>query len=507
MKTKYIIPSLLAVLALAAACSDDDEITLLDEVQVSSSYIALPVDGGSTAITVTAKYDWEIDDSDLPEWLEVSPSAASAGTTTVTFAAGETLDSRSATLYLVCNGKKQILEIIQGVGSAATEATIAEVMNGVNSKTYRVTGTVTAIANTEYGNFYMNDGTTDDDLYIYGTVNSSGSYAWSTFGVEVGDEVTVEGPRSTYGTVVELVDATFISVTKSLISVSSTEPEDGQMPLEGGEFTANLACSGDGVTVDIPDDAKDWLSITSIVSAGGEVTIKFNVARNDGGDRNTTIVFYTVSGSNEYSCQTTITQAGSIMPVSIAEFNAAQTGEAQYRITGYVSSIDNAERGRFHLKDFSGETYVYNMDGFADSGINEGDIVSVVGKRDEYDGTVEMTSAWVEEVTPVTAASVADFRGLSDDSGAYYRLTGTVCRSSEDGTKFDLDTYGNFALKDDTGEVYVYGVSTGVGGESGQFGTLGVREGDEITIICYKTSYGGLTEAGGAMYVSHASAD
>ncbi|MCD8281933.1 MAG: DNA-binding protein, partial [Prevotella sp.] len=334
-------------------------------------------------------------------------------------------------------------------------------------------------------------------------VNSSGSYAWSTFGVEVGDEVTVEGPRSTYGTVVELVDATFISVTKSLISVNSVDPEDGNMPLEGGAFAVELACAGDGVTVDIPDDAKDWLSIASIVSANGSVTITFNVARNDGGDRNTTIVFYTTSDSNEYSCQTIITQAGSIMPVSIAEFNAAEVSDTQYRITGYISSVESADNGRFYVADYSGETYIYNMDGFALLGANEGDIITVVGKRNQYGETIEMTDAYAEDITPVTPIDIASFRELSDDSGTYYRLTGTVCQSSEDGTKFDLDIYGNFALADSTGEVYVYGVSTGVGGESGAFGTLGVSDGDELTIICYKTSYGGLVEAGGAMYVAH----
>ncbi len=309
MKIRYIIPVLLAVITMTA-CSDDDDITLLDEVQVSSSYIAISVDGGSTSMTVNAKYDWSINADDVPDWLTISQMSGNAGTSTVTFSADEALNNRSATLYLQCNGKTQIIEVIQGAGASAETATVAEIFAGVNSKTYRVTGTVTAIANTEYGNFYMNDGTNDADLYIYGTVNSSGSYAWSTFGVEVGDEVTVEGPRSTYGSVVELVDATFISVTKSLISVSSVDPEDGVLPSEGGEFTVTLSCAGDGVTVDIPEDAKDWLSIGSIASQSNSVVITFNATRNEGGDRNTTIVFYTTSGSNEYSCQTTVVQEG-----------------------------------------------------------------------------------------------------------------------------------------------------------------------------------------------------
>ncbi len=502
MKLKYLIPSLLALLTLAA-CSDYDDVTLLDEVQVSSSYIAIDANGGSTTITVNAKYDWSIESDDVPDWLTISPMSGAAGTSSVTFSAGETLDSHSATLYLDCGGKQQILTVIQGE-SSVEEATIAEIFAGPDSKTYRVTGTVTAIASTSYGNFYMNDGTTDTDLYIYGTVNSSGSYDWDSFNIDVGDIVTVEGPKSTYNTTVELVDATFISVEKSLISVDSIA-NDGALPLEGGEIAVYISCKGDGVTVSIPEDAESWLSISSIVSTSDGAVVTFKAASNPGGDRSTTITFYTTSGSDEYSSQATIEQEGSIVPVSVAEFNAAEVGNVLYRITGYISSIANEKYGNLYVKDYSAETYVYGIDDYSNLGLKEGDIVTLVGKRGQYGSTIEMTDAYLESSIPVTGISVADFRNLPDDSNAYYRLTGTVTQSTEDNTKFDLDTYGNFAITDETGSVYVYGMLTGVGGESKQFGTLGVKEGDTITIICYKTTYNGLVEASGGMYVSHTS--
>ncbi len=502
---KYIFLSLVALLGIATSCSDDDPMTLLSEIQVSQSYVAIDANGGTTNITVTAKYDWSVGTDDIPDWLTVSPMSGSAGTSTLSFSADAVDEARSATLHISCGGKEQIIEVIQGEGSGVTVATVAEILEGPSSKTYRVTGTVTAIANTSYGNFYMNDGTSETDLYIYGTVDSSGQYNWASFGIDVGDEVTVEGPKSVYSGVVELVDATFISVTKSLISVSSVSPEDGVLPKEGGYFEVNLACAGDGVTVDVPTDAKDWLAISSISSQSGSAVVTFVAAENTAGDRSTTITFYTTANGTEYSCQTTLTQEGSIMPVSIAEFNAAEVGDTQYRIMGYISSVANETYGNFYLKDYSAETYVYGLDNFSSLGIKAGDILTIVGKRGQYGETIEMVDAVLEEHTPITEIDVASFRALADDSSTWYRLTGEVVVSSEDGTKFDLDTYGNFALKDSTGEVYIYGVSTGVGGPTAQFGTLGVKEGDEITLICYKTSYNGLIEAGGAMYVSHTS--
>ena len=51
MKLKYFI-SFFALVALLSACSDDDAITLLEEIQVSSSYVSIDEAGGSNTITL-----------------------------------------------------------------------------------------------------------------------------------------------------------------------------------------------------------------------------------------------------------------------------------------------------------------------------------------------------------------------------------------------------------------------------------------------------------------------
>ncbi len=507
MKLKYIIPSFVAVLAMLVGCSDDDSITLLDEVQVSSSYVAIATGDENTpaettfskAITVTAKAEWSIDAEAVPEWLTIAPMNGQAGETEVTFSAGPTLDGRTASVILNCAGKTQTINVIQGL-SVVSNATVAEVMKGPDSKTFRVTGVVTKIANTSYGNFYMNDGTSDVDLYIYGTVNAAGKYDWASFGIEVGDEVTVEGPKTTYGTTIELVDATFISVNKSLIKVESVLPETGELPLEGGEFTVNLTCKGQGVTVDIPEDAKEWLSIASIESAAETATVVFKAQANTKGDRSTTIIFKTTDGEKDYTAETTLTQKGAIIPVSVAEFLAAEESETAYRITGYVSSVKNAKYGNVYIKDFSGETYVYGIDGFQDSGIEEGDIVTLVGKRASYKGSPQMSDAVAEEVVDVTPITAVEFNALADDDTKFFKLTGKV-------SNIKNTTYGNFDIVDETGSVYIYGLLTGVGGESKKFESLGIKEGDEITVVTVKASYKDSPQGKNAYYISHTSAE
>ena len=58
MKLKYLFPIFIALLALMTSCDDEETITLLDEIQVSSSFVAIPLDGGSTSITVKSQDSW-----------------------------------------------------------------------------------------------------------------------------------------------------------------------------------------------------------------------------------------------------------------------------------------------------------------------------------------------------------------------------------------------------------------------------------------------------------------
>ena len=326
MKLKRIFPFLVAILALMTSCNDEETMTLLGKIQVSSSYVSIPVDGGSTAITVSANDSWTVEKvttaKDPVEWLTISSTSGSAGESTLTFSAESALDGRKAEVLLQCGGETQRLNIMQGLATVSA-ATCAEVIAGPDSKTYQVTGVVTAIANTLYGNWYLEDET--GSVYIYGTLDSKGNKQnFLSWGLEVGDEITVKGPKTTYNGTVELVDVEVITINKSLVKVDSVA--NAEIPLEGGEFTAYLTCKGQGVSVEIPDDAKSWLSISSIESAGTNTVVKFKAEANAGGDRETMLTFSTTDGTKNYTAQTMLSQEGSILDVTIAEFLAAEVG-------------------------------------------------------------------------------------------------------------------------------------------------------------------------------------
>ena len=97
------------------------------------------------------------------------------------------------------------------------------------------------------------------------------------------------------------------------------------------------------------------------------------------------------------------------------------------------------------------------------------------------------------------AISVADFLKLSVGT-TEYQLTGVI-----EGTY--NTTYGNFYLNDGTGKVLVYGLTaTKQTYNDKSFASLGLRDGDKLTLIGTRSDYNGTAQVGGpAYYVSHES--
>lgn len=501
MKLKNIFAALFAATAVLVGC-EDNEVSYLDEVKVSTSYVALPAEGGSVDVTVTAKADWSI--TGKPDWLKILPDTlGTAGESVITFEAEAATSTNEAKLYLNCLGKQQIINVLQMTEKVELQvSTCAEIIAGNDAVTYRAKGTCTAIANTTYGNWYLTDET--GEIYIYGTLDAEGGTKnFTSLGLEVGDIVTVEGPKTTYGSTVELVDVTVISIEKSLIKVDSLSTSE-QLPLEGADVTAYLTCKGDGVSVNVPEAAKSWLSVTGVKTSGTTAEVSFYAAANALGDRSATVTFVTTSGGKEYTAQTEISQKGAIIDATIAEILAAEDGDTQYRTTGYITKMANTTYGNYYIKDATGEIYVYGTldaagasKNFASLGISEGDIVTVVGPKTSYNGTAQMKNVTVEKHYAVTDLAVADFASAEESTEKWVRMTGKVSEIAN-------ATYGNLNLADDSGNsVYVYGVLAGWGGTKGKFADLGVAAGDSLTVVGNVSSYKGNKQLANAFYVSH----
>ena len=500
MKLKYFFPFFVAVIAaMFTSCSDDNDPTYFDEIRVSQSYVSLSTSGGSTSIDIKANGEWTV--SEIPEWLTVTPASGS-GNGTITFSA-DAGEGRTAEVLITCAGKTQHINIIQGIATVSN-ATCAEVLAGPDSKTYRVTGTVTKIVNTTYGNWYMDDGT--GELYIYGTLDAKGGTKnFLSWGLEVGDQITVEGPKTTYNGTVELVDVTVVKIEKSLIkcdSLTVAGVKTDELPLEGGEIVAHLTCKGSGVAVDIPAEAQSWLGV--VASTVGEYpTVTFRALPNTGGDRSATVHFNTTDGKKNYSAEATITQKGAIVEVTVEEFLDAEISTSQYRITGVITELYTSDKqGKsFYVQDYTGKVLVYRAEGFIEAGAKVGDIVTVVGQRGAYKDTPQMVSGTFENLKyAVTEVSIAEFLAKPDSKETYYMVTGTIDEIAN-------TTYGNLYITDGSNRLYVYGCYPGYGA-TGDFrkdflAAAGIEVGDKLTMIGYKDTYKEVIELCGGIYFSH----
>ncbi|MBO4263319.1 MAG: hypothetical protein J5871_01405 [Bacteroidales bacterium] len=265
MKTRIFFVTLVSCVLLAFGCTTK-EATSLPNIQLSKTFLAIPAGGGSVDVTVTAAEAWAFaqicnigkDDNgsaiyaEFPAWLSCNAVSGDAGETVLTFSAAACDFGREQELQIVAGSNTQYLQIRQGTMSAV-KATCQEVIDGVDGKTFTVKGVCTAIANTNYGNWYLKDDT--GEIYIYGTVDANGSYNWASFNIEVGDVVEVQGPKTTYGTTVELVDVSVLQVTKSLLKLDTDAVE---FPKEGGEFVVKATYKGEGVFL---TQGEDWVLI------------------------------------------------------------------------------------------------------------------------------------------------------------------------------------------------------------------------------------------------------
>ena len=507
MKLRNIFTALTAAALALVGCQKEAE--FLDEVQVSKSFVALDVNGGEASITVTATADWAFETSDVwpevivkdkegnetsrtPSWLSVDVTSGAAGETVVTFSAEATTETREITLLLACAGVKQNVKVLQMAEKVETPlSTCADVAAGVDGKVYRVKGTCTSIANTQYGNWYLTDDT--GTVYVYGTLYNGATQQFTKLGLEVGDIVTVEGPRKNYNGTIELVDVTVLEIEKSLIKLEKAIPAE-PLPLEGGVATVLLTVKEGDFSVEIPEDAA-WLTAGEPTNVGGLTCVELTAAANEGGARKTTVTFKTTVKGKEYIAMADVEQLGAIKAVTVAEFLEAAEGTALYEITGIVKNIANTTYGNFDLVDATGSVYVYGLTGngaigsndktFANLGINEGDVITIVGTRASYKETPQVggTAYLKEHVVAAQPATIAEFLAAPVASDKWYKLTATI-------ESIVKEEYGNVYLTDETGRVYAYGItSSKVAKNDKSFTSLGLAAGDKITIVGTRAQY------------------
>lgn len=192
-----------------------------------------------------------------------------------------------------------------------------------------------------------------------------------------------------------------------------------------------------------------------------------------------------------------------------------ENGDVSYKASGdsYVSSTAtvNVTGGTALAKGESAVLYLAVKPFVASAGTSL--VLSVNGYEKEIElsndatfsagkiKTVNFAYDATEEPAGPEAITVAEFLAKEVNTTVWYELTGVVSNIAN-------TTYGNFDLTDETGTVYVYGLTqTKVSSNDKSYSKLGLKEGDVLTLMGTRAAYNNVAQVGGpAYYVSHISA-
>lgn len=202
----------------------------------------------------------------------------------------------------------------------------------------------------------------------------------------------------------------FIGLTAAMIFAGCKKDEELATPSisidpttlnikEGGATETIVLSSSRDWTVEIPETAKGWVTVSpSSGSAAESQTIEIKVESNEGRpERSATLTFK----ASLASAVLEISQEGEKMAsISVKDFLAkAVDDNVWYQLTGTITDLYNTEYGNFHLVDETGDVLVYgltkakvekNDKSFSELGLKEGDVVTLMGTRDEFKGTAQV---------------------------------------------------------------------------------------------------------------------
>ena len=412
MKLKYILASFVAAATLMVGCTVEEPVSQLSGLEVSNDYVTVSADAQSSAtITVTADEAWSATASD--SWFSISPSNGSAGQSSLTITASEASSARSGEVHIKMGSKTKIISFNQSApaGVEVPPSTCAEVIAGENI-TYKVVGTVTKIANDQYGNWYLADDT--GEIYIYGTFNSKGAYpkdadgGWAGFGIEVGDQVMVEGPKTVYNGVVELVDVSYKIVQKSLIDASLTTET---LTPAAGKDTLLVSSKVQPVLVSV--DA-DWIKVSDLTSDGNYLLVYEENVRT--ADRTATI---TIKAPGAVKALTIKQEGVPATGMTVTEIIAAADDDMVQTLPSTVV-VALTTRGAV-VSDGQNALYAY---GNSAAALKIGDGVKISAKKTTYNGVPELTD--ISDVFVDSEGNTVSYPDAKDITAKVVEYTSSV---------------------------------------------------------------------------------
>ena len=337
---------------------------------------------------------------------------------------------------------------------------------------------------TNYGNaqFYIEDvkgANSSDDFLAYQVYGPNGEKLTSADQVVVGDFVVLYGEITNYNGTYETVGKGAAYIWKSTNALINGGGSDQ------GADTDPVEVTGDGTRTN-PYTATDIISLNNTKT--GNYWVKAYIVGQVPGKAISAAEF-----AAPFTPSTDTTTFGTNIII------AASVTETDYTKCVPVQLPAGVIRNALNLPE--------NPDNLGKEVLLYGSLEKYFGQAGaksisyaEFEGNKIGVDPDVEQVEPTaTKATVAEFIAAEESTSVYYELTGTIGGTIN-------TTYGNFDLTDETGTVYVYGltkafIAVGSTKNDKSYSSLGLVAGDNITIRGYRGSYNGKVEVCGAYFV------
>ena len=342
MKLRNIFFAIVSALVVFAGCVKEEPASLAN-ISLDKTYLSIPAAGGEAVMTINATENWNFiknivtgtyKDEDgktqniygeIPAWLTATAVSGGAGETRITFRAEASEAAREQEIQIACGEQIQYFIVRQG-SFEVFDAKIEEALKAPDGKSFKLTGTVTEwYQNAEiYGNFYITDET--GTILIYGLADKDGKFAnkpLASWGIELGDIVTIEGPRGNYKGSPQMVNVTLSKLVKSLISIDGEASFNA--PKEGGEIVVRAPYKGKGVFVSVD---QPWVSLADMEYVPGVASklvpnpadtavVTFTVLPNEADSRTASITLTSASDDQSSAQTVTVSQAAGVLSFSL----------------------------------------------------------------------------------------------------------------------------------------------------------------------------------------------
>ncbi len=435
--------------------------------------------------------------------------------------------------------------------------------NTYTSEKYYVTGVITSVYSTQYGNMYIED-EEGNSFTIYGTYSADGELRYDALEVKpaAGDTVTVYGIIGQYSGTAQMKNGWIVNHVPGEGEEEEVVPDpeaDSTLTVKDaitlGEskdhnnYTANKYYVTGVITevysetygnMRITDKDGNIFTVYGTYSADGELRYDALEVKPVAGD---TITVYGIIGQYSGTAQmkngwiTKHVLAGEVTDTLTIE-EAIALGESKehntytdekYYVTGVITSVYNEQYGNMYIEDENGNRLTiygtYSADGELRYDAMEvkpvkGDTVTIYGRVGQYSGTAQIKNGWIvdhvpgegddeEEVPDPEADSTLTIEqaialGASKDHNNYtsnkYYVTGVI-------TEVYNEQYGNMKITDENGNILtIYGTYSADG--ELRYDALEVKPvvGDTVTIYGIVGQYNDVAQVKNGWITAHTAA-